>query len=39
MTGASMTGAAVALALGSLELVVWVSAFICDSWQDLLGVS
>ena len=39
VTGASMTGAAITLVLGSLELVVWVSAFICDSRRDSLGVT
>ena len=39
VTGVSVTEAAVALALGSLELVAGVSAFFCDSRRDSLGVT
>ena len=39
MTGNSVTGAAVALMLGSLELVGGVSTFFCDSLRDSLGVN
>ena len=37
--GVSATGAAVAPALGLLELAVWESDFICDSWRDSLGIT
>ena len=38
-TGVSATGVAVALVLGSLELVARVFAFFCESQQDSLGVN
>ena len=35
----SATGTTIASALGLLELGTWVSALICDSWQDSLGAN